>query len=88
MRTPKQPQPPNPSLEAIAGAGAILTTDGVAAFLRCHKSTVYRLIRSHQLEGFKIGSDYRFSMSAVLRFIQKAEESHAAERRNHPDHEQ
>jgi excisionase family DNA binding protein len=38
----------------------IMTIVEVAAYLRIHRTTVYRLIKKGGFPAFKIGSDYRF----------------------------
>jgi len=38
----------------------MLTLPEVAAMLRCHRSTVYRLLRAGKLPGFKVFSVWRF----------------------------
>jgi excisionase family DNA binding protein len=49
----------------MATAAAILTLKEVSEYLRVHRSTVYRLLRKHELPAFKIGSEWRFSISAI-----------------------
>jgi len=39
---------------------AVLTLPEVARLLRCHKSTVYRLLHGRKLPGFQIGHIWRF----------------------------
>jgi excisionase family DNA binding protein len=46
----------------------LLTVDELSDYLRVHRSTVYRLLKKGQLPGFKIGSDWRFSVEAVDRW--------------------
>jgi excisionase family DNA binding protein len=43
----------------------MLTVSELATYLRVHRSTVYRLLKSGELPGFKVGSDWRFSLAAV-----------------------
>ena len=42
----------------------IMTLDEVAAYLRCSPSTIYRLLKSGELKGFKVGA-WRFSRSML-----------------------
>jgi excisionase family DNA binding protein len=51
----------------------ILTVSEISEYLRVHRSTVYRLLRTHQLPAFKIGSDWRFSVDAVDRWLKNIE---------------
>jgi excisionase family DNA binding protein len=46
----------------------ILTLTEVALYLRVHPTTIYRLIKSNQLPGFKVGSDWRFKLEDIDKF--------------------
>jgi len=50
-------------------AGEIMTVSGLAEFLHCHQSTVYRLLKSGQIPAFKLGSDWRFRRSDIEAWI-------------------
>jgi excisionase family DNA binding protein len=43
----------------------ILTVDEVAAWLRIHPTTVYRLLRQGKIPGFKVGSDWRLNREMI-----------------------
>ena len=43
----------------------ILTVTDLAAYLRVHRATVYRLIKMGKLPAFKVGSDWRFKIEAI-----------------------
>ena len=47
----------------------ILTINQVADLLKVPKSTVYRLVRDHQLPGHKVGKHWRFVESEVEAWI-------------------
>lgn len=47
----------------------ILTVTSLAAYLRVHRSTVYRMLRLRQVPAFKIGSDWRFLRSSIDQWI-------------------
>jgi excisionase family DNA binding protein len=47
----------------------IMTVAEVAKYLRVHPSTLYRLLRQHQIPAFKIGSDYRFERDAIVKWM-------------------
>jgi len=47
----------------------IMTTAEIAQYLRVHQSTVYRLLRRHQIPTFKVGSDYRFDSDAIEKWM-------------------
>jgi len=46
----------------------VLTLLEVARYLRVHPSTIYRLLKSNQLPGFKVGSDWRFNLEEIDKF--------------------
>lgn len=43
----------------------------VSDFLRVHPSTIYRLLKTHGLPAFKIGSDWRFDQRAIEEWTQR-----------------
>jgi excisionase family DNA binding protein len=43
----------------------VLTVGEVADYLRVHRSTIYRLLKSNQLPAFRVGSDWRFNTEAI-----------------------
>jgi excisionase family DNA binding protein len=47
----------------------IMTTAEVAQYLQVHPSTLYKLVRRHQIPAFKIGSDYRFEKDAIDKWM-------------------
>ena len=47
----------------------ILTADEAAEVLLVCKGTVYQLLRSGELKGFKIGNNWKISMEAVAQYI-------------------
>jgi excisionase family DNA binding protein len=46
----------------------ILTVREVSEYLRVHPATIYRLLRSKQIPGFLVGSDWRFDLNAIDRW--------------------
>ena len=46
-----------------------MTTSEVAAYLRVGRLTVYKMVRTGKLPAFRIGSDYRFSVEEIDRWI-------------------
>lgn len=48
--------------------GEILTIAELAAHLRVHPTTIYRLLREGRIPGFRVGSAWRFSRSAIDRW--------------------
>jgi excisionase family DNA binding protein len=56
-----------------AAMNEVLTLDELAQYLRVHRSTIYRLLRKNQLPAFKIGSDWRFNLDSVDKWIYEAQ---------------
>lgn len=50
----------------------ILTVPMVAEYLLCHPSTIYRLLKNRQIPGFRVGSDWRFKRSDIVRWLNNA----------------
>jgi excisionase family DNA binding protein len=44
---------------------SIMTVQGVAEYLLCHPATIYRLLKQHQIPGFRLGREWRFERSAI-----------------------
>jgi len=51
----------------------VMTLEEVAAFLKVHPSTVYRLLRQHKIPAFKLGSDWRFNLESIERWVAERE---------------
>jgi excisionase family DNA binding protein len=49
----------------------IMTIENVATLLRCHQTTVYRLIKERGFPAFKLGSDWRFKRSEIDRWVRE-----------------
>jgi len=43
----------------------VLTVSELSEYLHVHRTTIYRLLKRGQLPGFRIGSDWRFSVEAI-----------------------
>ncbi|HLW70600.1 MAG TPA: helix-turn-helix domain-containing protein [Candidatus Binataceae bacterium] len=52
----------------------VITLEEMADYLRVHPSTIYRLLRKNQLPAFKVGSDWRFNLESVDKWINQAEQ--------------
>ncbi|HKD66012.1 MAG TPA: helix-turn-helix domain-containing protein [Candidatus Binataceae bacterium] len=50
-------------------ADEIMTVTTLARYLRCHPSTIYRLLKHKEVPAFKIGSDWRFRKTAIDQWI-------------------
>jgi excisionase family DNA binding protein len=68
--------------EIVATPSTILTVRELADYLRVHPITVYRLLRTKQIPGFRVGSEWRFDMSTIDRW-RSGEERAGARQRNH-----
>ena len=51
----------------------VMTLDEVAQFLKIHPSTVYRLLKQDSIPAFKLGSDWRFTQTAIASWIKQRE---------------
>jgi excisionase family DNA binding protein len=56
-----------------AAVQRVMTVHDVSAYLRVHPSTVYRLLKRHQLPAFRVGSDWRFNVEAIDRWRSQME---------------
>lgn len=61
----------------------VITPNEVAALLRIHVKTVYRLAEEGQIPGKKIGRSWRFLKSSVLELISSDEEETAVEKNSY-----
>jgi len=50
------------------GPVKIMTVREVSAYLHVHPSTIYRLLKRHEIPAFHIGSDWRFNIEAIDRW--------------------
>jgi excisionase family DNA binding protein len=60
--------------ESVRQPSKVLTVREVSEYLRVHPSTIYRLLRQHQLPAFRVGSDWRFNVEAIDRWRAAMEE--------------
>ena len=44
----------------------VLTIPEVAVFLKCHTSSIHRMLKKGQIPGFKIGTDWRFNIEEIV----------------------
>ena len=51
-----------------AGPIKVMTVREVSAYLQVHPSTIYRLLKRHQIPAFHIGSDWRFNIEEIDRW--------------------
>ncbi len=50
----------------------VFTVESVAAHLQCAEHTVYRLLTSGRLVGFKVGSAWRITEAELVAFMSRA----------------
>lgn len=46
----------------------VMTIPELAEFLKCHPSTIYRMLRRKQVPSFRVGSDHRFLRKEIQRW--------------------
>jgi excisionase family DNA binding protein len=46
----------------------IMTVREVSAYLHVHPSTIYKLLKQHQIPAFRVGSDWRFKIETINRW--------------------
>jgi excisionase family DNA binding protein len=57
----------------VDSASEIMRIDEVAAYLKVHPTTVYRLLKRKQLPAFRVGTDFRFRRADVDEWIREKE---------------
>jgi excisionase family DNA binding protein len=61
-------------MDIVANSNSgIATVKEVSEYLRVHPSTVYRMLAKKQLPAFRVGSDWRFSLSAIEQWRKDSE---------------
>ena len=58
---------------SLSRAAPVLTVRELAAYLKVHTSTIYRLLKTRQLPAFKIGGDWRFNVEEIERWRHERE---------------
>jgi len=51
-----------------------MTVQEVSSYLHVHKSTIYRLLKQRQIPAFHMGSDWRFNVEAIDRWLLELKE--------------
>jgi excisionase family DNA binding protein len=57
------------------GGDSVMTIEEVAAFLKVSETTAYQLVRSGEIQGRKVGREWRFLKSEVVAWLKKGGES-------------
>ena len=47
----------------------MMTVKELAAYLRAHPSTKYKLLRLRELPGFRVASEWRFNLATIDRWL-------------------
>lgn len=47
----------------------VLTVSDLAAYLRVHATTIYRMLKNGQLPAFRVGSDWRFNRERIDQWL-------------------
>ena len=50
----------------------MMTVKELAAYWRCHPTTIYRLLRERKIPAFRVGMDWRFNRAAIDAYTTKA----------------
>lgn len=48
----------------------ILTVRGLAEYMHCHQSTIYRLAKRGEIPAFRLGGGWRFKIDQIDRWMQ------------------
>jgi excisionase family DNA binding protein len=51
----------------------VLTVNDLCTYLKVHPSTIYRLLKTGELRAFRIGSDWRFNVEEIERWLTERE---------------
>lgn len=55
----------------LEGYNEILSTDEVCEILFIGKNTLYKLLRSEEIIGYRMGKNWKITKQAVINFINK-----------------
>jgi len=53
----------------------LLNVKEMSAYLNCHQSTVYRMLKRREMPALKIGDEWRFDPDAIKKWIKKRMEN-------------
>jgi excisionase family DNA binding protein len=56
-------------------AHAVMTIRDAAAFLHCHTSTLYRLVKRGEIPAFRLGGSWRLTWDALERWMRESQGS-------------
>jgi excisionase family DNA binding protein len=52
----------------------LMTVSDLSEYLHVHASTIYRMLKLHEIPAFRIGSDWRFNIETVDRWCSEQSE--------------
>jgi excisionase family DNA binding protein len=52
----------------------LMTVRDLSEYLHVHISTIYRMLKQHEIPAFRIGSDWRFNIESVHRWCSEQSE--------------
>jgi excisionase family DNA binding protein len=56
---------------SVADGEEVWTVRDLARYLRCHTSTLYRLVQRCEIPHFRLGTDIRFRRSLIKQWLDK-----------------
>jgi excisionase family DNA binding protein len=59
----------NPHRAAAEADDTLMTANELASYLRCHLTSIYRLLKRNSLPAFKVGGTWRFSRREIDRWM-------------------
>jgi excisionase family DNA binding protein len=59
------------SVRAAATAVRVFTVKEIADYLRIHPTTVYRMLKARKIPAFRVGSDWRFNLESINRWVEE-----------------
>jgi excisionase family DNA binding protein len=59
----------------------VMTVTELADYLRVHPTTIYRLLRTRQLPGYRVGSEWRFNRAAIEQWQRETEHAPSVKKR-------
>lgn len=60
-----------PKIPTLADDEEVWTVRDLAKYLRCHSSTLYRLVQRCEIPHFRLGTDIRFRRSVIKQWLDK-----------------
>ncbi len=60
---------------SVAGGEEVWTVKDLATYLRCHTSTLYRLVNRGEIPHFRLGTDIRFRRRLIKKWLDNQSKS-------------